>query len=99
MQNLDTVLQHLESQKTRLQEVYHLTQIGVFGSVATHKNHALSDLDILVEFEENTPSLFELKQRLKAELQDAFNCSVDLCRKKYIKPFMKADILKEVVYV
>jgi predicted nucleotidyltransferase len=81
-----------------LEKEYHLVKIGIFGSIARGEQNKLSDIDLIVEFESNTPDLYSLKQRLKSEIQSKFNLPVDICREKYIKPVFKKQILAEVKY-
>lgn len=99
MRESEKVLKYLAANKKRILREYHLTKIGVFGSVARKEDHTDSDIDLIVEFDEGTPDLYSLKQRLKSELNKQFNRSVDICRKKYIKPAIKQHILSEAVYV
>lgn len=42
-----------------------MVKIGVFGSIAREDQTEDSDIDIIVEFKENTKDLYELKQNLK----------------------------------
>lgn len=92
------ILYYLTSNKSRLEKEYHLVKIGVFGSIARGEQNELSDIDLIVEFENNTPDLYSIKQRLKSEIQSRFNLPVDICREKYIKPVFKKQILAEVKY-
>ena len=93
------VLHYLTSNKNRLEKEYHLVKIGIFGSIARGDQNDQSDIDLIVEFESNTPDLHTLKQRLKNEIQSKFNSPVDICREKYIKPVFRQQILSEVKYV
>lgn len=99
MISTNQVLFYLSSNKGRLQKEYHLTRIGIFGSVARGEQNDRSDIDLVVEFEDNTPNLYEMKQKLKTELQARFKLPVDICREKYIKPIFRKQILSEVKYV
>jgi predicted nucleotidyltransferase len=92
------ILFYLISNKKRLEEEYHLVKIGVFGSIARGEQNELSDIDLIVEFKNNTANLYTLKQKLKNEIQSEFNLPVDICREKYIKPVFKQQILSEVKY-
>ena len=92
------VLVYLSSNKDRFKKDYHLIRIGVFGSVARGDQHENSDIDLVVEFEDNTPDLYNLKQKLRKEIQSKFNLPVDICREKYIKPIFKKLVLSEVKY-
>jgi predicted nucleotidyltransferase len=92
------ILIYLSSNKDRFKKDYHLIRIGVFGSVARGEQNENSDIDLVVEFEENTPDLYTVKQRLRDEIQSKFNTQVDICREKYIKPIFKKLVLSEVKY-
>jgi uncharacterized protein len=92
------ILNYLTSNKDRLQREYHLTRIGIFGSVARGEHTDNSDIDLIVEFEEGTDNLFEIKQKLISEIQSRFKMPVDICREKYIKSFFKSQILLETKY-
>jgi uncharacterized protein len=92
------ILNYLTSNKDRFQREYHVTSIGIFGSVARGEQTDKSDIDLIVEFEEGTDNLYEIKQMLTNEIQSKFNVQVDICREKYIKPFFRAQILLETKY-
>jgi uncharacterized protein len=98
MINSSQILHYLSSNKNRLEQEYHLVKIGIFGSVARGEQNIKSDIDLIVEFEDNTPDLYGIKQRLKEEIENRFNLPVDICREKYIKPIFKEQILSEVKY-
>ena len=92
------ILFYLTSNKTRLKKEYHLVKIGIFGSIAREEQNEQSDIDIIVEFKNDTQDLFMIKQRLKEEIQSKFNVPVDICREKYIKPIFRQQILSETKY-
>lgn len=98
MINSMAILHYLSQNKDRFHKEYNLVKIGIFGSMARNENNALSDIDIIVEFEDNTSELFEKKQNLKNELQAIFNKPVDICREKYIKQVFREQILSEAIY-
>jgi hypothetical protein len=93
------ILAYLSLNKSRFKKDYHLVKIGVFGSIARGEQNNKSDIDLIVEFEDNTPDLYSIKQKLRNEIQSKFNLSVDICREKYIKPIFRNQILSEVKYV
>jgi predicted nucleotidyltransferase len=93
------ILIYLSSNKDRFKKDYHLIRIGVFGSIARGDQNENSDIDLVVEFEENTPDLYTIKQRLRNEIQSKFNIPVDIFREKYIKPIFKKLVLSEARYV
>ncbi len=93
------IISYLANNKNRLLSEYHLTQIGLFGSFARDEQTEASDIDLIVEFENNTSDLYTLKLKLKQEIQSQFNKPVDICRLKYIKPIFRKQILSEAQYV
>ncbi len=99
MTNLEIILKYLLSNKERYKREYHLTKIGVFGSFSRNEENPNSDIDLIIEFEKDTKNIFDIKYRIKNEIETKFNLNVDICREKYIKPIFKNQILKEAKYV
>ena len=93
------ILQYLTINKQRISEKYNLKKIGIFGSYARNEQTLKSDLDLLVEFEDNTPDLTDKKDLMRKEMQSVFNLNVDICREKYIKPVFRNHILSDAIYV
>ncbi len=77
---------------------FHIIRIGLFGSYARGDQNVKSDIDLLVEFEENTEDLHELKSQIKDLFKSEFGIDIDICREKYIKPRIKNRILNETVF-
>ncbi len=73
--------------------------MGIFGSYARNEQTPASDLDLMVEFEDNTPNLTDIKEFLRNEMQTVLHIPVDICREKYIKPLFRQQILSDVIYV
>jgi len=99
MINQTQILNYLSENKEDISQKYHLTKLGIFGSYARNEQTPESDLDLLVEFEENTPDLTDKKEYLREEIRTAFNLQVDVCREKYIKPIFRQQVLTDVIYV
>jgi len=76
-----------------------LKKLGIFGSYARNEQTPTSDLDLLVEFEDNTHNLTDVKDFLRKEIQSVFSIPVDICREKYIKPIFRQQILSDAIYV
>jgi predicted nucleotidyltransferase len=93
------VVQYLQVNKQEMSRKYHLSKLGIFGSYARNEQTPASDLDLLVEFEENTPNLSHIKEILRNDMQSVFRVPVDICREKYIKPLFRKQILSDAVYV
>jgi len=99
MQYKNEILNFLSKKREFLKENFHIIKLGIFGSFARGDNESGSDIDLIVEFEENTQNLFDIKRNLKAYIKENLNLEVDICREKYIKPRYKKEITNEVKYV
>lgn len=99
MKTRDQILTFLTQNKKLFRDKYHIIRIGLFGSYARGDQNINSDIDLLVEFEENTQDLYDLKLQLKDFFQTKLGIEIDICREKYIKPRIKKSILNETVYV
>ncbi|RWX44962.1 hypothetical protein H206_01151 [Candidatus Electrothrix aarhusensis] len=93
------ILAFLSKQFPELQTEYNISKIGLFGSFARNEQDEKSDIDIILEFHPGTKNIYEKKTNLKKFLKSSFHRDVDLCRAKYIKPFIRDYLTKEVIYV
>jgi predicted nucleotidyltransferase len=98
MKSKDQILMFLVQNKNLFRDKYHIIRIGLFGSYARDEQNIDSDIDLLVEFEDNTQELYELKLQLKDFFLKTLGMEIDICREKYIKPRIKKQILKEAIY-
>jgi|SRR5450759_297779 len=99
MKTRDQILTFLSQNKKLFRDRYHIVRLGLFGSYARGDQNIHSDIDLLIEFEENTQDLYDLKLQLKDFFRNKLGIEIDICREKYIKPRIKKSILKETVYV
>ena len=99
MKTRDQILTFLSQNKKLFRDRSHIVRLGLFGSYARGDQNIHSDIDLLVEFEENTQDLYDLKLQLKDFFRNKLGIEIDICREKYIKPRIKKSILKETVYV
>lgn len=93
------ILTFLSRNKKIFRDQFHIIRIGLFGSYARGEQNKESDIDLIVEFEENTQNLYDLKLQLKDFFRSNLGVEVDICREKYIKPWIKKSILEEAIYV
>ena len=99
MKSIQEIKKTLEQHKEELKERYKIKEIGIFGSYVRGEQKGKSDLDVLVEFEEDAKlSLLDVIG-LEIELSDLLGVKVDLVEKKSLKPFIGKHILKEVVNI
>lgn len=93
------ILDFISKSKPMLREKFYVSKIGLFGSYARQEQSANSDIDLIVEFDENTKDLYDIKIAIKKYFKSNLNLEVDLCREKYIKPRYRKRILNEAIYV
>jgi len=99
MLNTDELLEFLRNHRLLLKSDFRIVKLGIIGSFARGEQTEDSDIDLLVEFEPDTDDLFGKKMRLKDLLKASFDRDVDICREKYMKPYIKSYLLKEAIYV
>jgi predicted nucleotidyltransferase len=92
------ILQFLSENKEFLRKEFHVAKIGIFGSFARNEQRPDSDIDVLIELENNASNIYDLKWALREFLKNKFNREVDICNEKHIKPFAKPYILKDAIY-
>ena len=77
---------------------YHIKSIGVFGSFVRGEQRKRSDVDILVDFENEDMDLFTFIE-LKNYLSSLLGRKVDLVMKDSLKPHIGKRIMDEVIYL
>lgn len=89
----------LKEHKAEVVEKYRVREIGIFGSFVRGEQKRRSDVDIIVEFDQrNTPGLLKLIE-MELFLEKLLRKKVDVVIKSGIRPELKKNILKEVVYI
>jgi uncharacterized protein len=99
MKTREEIISFISRNKNLFRKEFHITKIGVFGSYAREEQSKASDLDLIVEFEDNTQNLYDLKLDLKEFFRSKLGVEVDICREKFIKSRIKEEILMETLYV
>ncbi len=89
--------EHLFKNIISLIKKYGAKKIAVFGSYARGEEKPKSDIDILVEFSES-PDFFEFI-KLEDYLEKLLGIKVDLVTRDALKPLIRQEILKEVIYI
>jgi len=96
MKNIDDIKRILKGHKKELKEKYKVKKMAIFGSYARSEENKSSDIDILVEFEEQVGFLFF---HLEKYLEKILDLKVDLVTIDAIKPNRAKYILKDLIYV
>jgi predicted nucleotidyltransferase len=90
----DSVLEILEINRDDLKS-YGVESISLFGSVARGEAGPRSDVDLLVDVDDEV-TLFGLS-RLKHHLEDLLGMPVDLVTTDALRPQMRSSILAEAI--
>lgn len=97
MEALNRYLPLLADYMQKHANTYHISRMGIFGSIARGEETETSDVDVC--FEGKAPSLFTMA-RIKRELEELFGRTVDLVRlRERMDEMLKQNIRKEAVYV
>jgi len=96
MTDLNAIKQILTQLKPELIDKYHISSIGLFGSVVRDDFTAASDIDIIVDFSQQIGIEFvDLADYIENKLKK----NVDLVSKKGIKQKYYQAIESEIIYV
>jgi uncharacterized protein len=94
----ENILEFINSNRETLEEQFFVEKIALFGSYARNEQTEKSDIDLLVTLKKNTPDIHEVKQDLRNFFSRYFNCAVDIASEKYLKPYIRDEIMREAVY-
>ncbi len=96
MDNLSNVVHILKALKPELTDKYHVSSIGLFGSIVRDDFTPESDVDIIVDFSQ--PVGIEFVD-LADLIEDRIGKPVDLVSRNGIKPRYFEAIAPEILYV
>jgi len=96
---LEDIIEIIRKQKKILEDNYKVKAIGIFGSYVRGEQTTTSDVDILVEFEEEAKIGLLKYVNMENYLSDLLGVKVDLVTKSALKPRLGKQILKEVSYL
>jgi predicted nucleotidyltransferase len=95
---LEYLITTLQANRTILRGEYCVKSLKVFGSYASNLQTEDSDIDFLVDFTPEVSDIFEAKYCLREYLQSLFHKEIDLARSKYLKPYVRNEIVKSARY-
>ncbi|MBZ5621399.1 MAG: nucleotidyltransferase family protein [Acidobacteriia bacterium] len=94
---LDNVLDTLRTHESQLRQLG-VSHAAVFGSVARGEGRADSDIDVLVDLDQDRPlGIFEYA-RLKIYINEILNGAVDVVNRRTLKPLLRDSILRDAVH-
>lgn len=91
------IMTFLKEHKAEIEEKFGATRIGLAGSYARGEATEESDIDIVVELQ--SENKFRSFFYLLYYLQDALGKRVDLVTESSLKPIVRKEILKDILYV
>lgn len=97
MKTKEEIISVLKEKRSDLIQKYHITRIGIFGSVMRDEAGPGSDIDILVDFSDDASLLDH--SGLKIYLERVFGESVDVVPERAIREELRIPILSDVVYI
>lgn len=93
----EDILTKLKELKPIIAARYKAKEVGLFGSFVRGEQNANSDIDILVEFEDEA-DLFDW-MGLTLYLEEIFQRPVDIVPKRALRVELRDSVLREVVVV
>jgi predicted nucleotidyltransferase len=95
--DLQSVLETLRAHETDLRRLG-VAHAAVFGSLARGEAGAASDIDVLVDLDENRPmGIFEYA-RMKLYINELLEGPSDVVNRRTLKPLLRANILNDAVH-
>jgi len=86
----------IQKLKNEIKTKYKVKSIGLFGSYVSNKQKDTSDIDFLVEFEDDADLFHYIG--LSLFLEEYFKKKVDVISKPALKEELRESILQEVIY-
>jgi uncharacterized protein len=94
---LTEIKNKLTALKPELHQRFGVSEIGVFGSWVRGEQKESSDIDVLVDFDQDI-GLFEIME-LEEYLEETFGCKVDVAPRRSLRKYIGQHILAEVEYL
>ena len=95
--DLQYVLETLRSHESDLRRLG-VSHAAVFGSVARGEAGAESDIDVLVDLDENRPMGIFQYARLKLYIGELLDGPSDVVSRRTLKPLLRANILHDLIH-
>ncbi|MBI3736000.1 nucleotidyltransferase family protein [Candidatus Sumerlaeota bacterium] len=93
----EAVIELIRGRQDELRHRFGVKELSLFGSCARDEAGIVSDIDLLVDFE--NPATFDGYMNLKFHLEDILGRLVDLVTRKALRKELKTDIERQAVHV
>ncbi|MVM40460.1 DNA polymerase subunit beta [Spirosoma sp. HMF3257] len=97
--NQKFILETLRANRERLQIEFGIERIGLYGSFARNEQTEKSDIDLVYSLAEGRHLSLVDRDRLQRILKKQMSRKPDLINQRYMNPFTKYTMLKDVIYV
>lgn len=97
VQKKDNVLSIIRRNQGKI-EALGVKKLGLFGSFVRKEQSAESDIDLLVEFEQDKKT-FDNFMHLSIFLEDVLKHHIELVTAESLSPYIRPHVIKEVEYV
>ena len=94
----EEILSFIRQNKKLLEDRFSVEKIALFGSYARDEQTDQSDIDLLVTLRSHTAEVHKTKEGLREFFLQNFHCSIDIASEKYLKPYIRNEILHEAQY-
>jgi uncharacterized protein len=95
--DLQHVLETLRAHESDLRQLG-VAHAAVFGSVARGEANAESDIDVLVDLDENRPiGIFEYA-RMKLYINELLEGPSDVVNRRTLKPLLRSSVLHDAIH-
>jgi len=91
------IINIIKREKKFLNDKYHVSEIGIFGSVSRSENNKRSDVDLLVDFSV-IPDLFTYVE-IMLYLKEKIGKKIDMVMPSALRPEIKDYVMREVEYL
>ena len=95
--NKDDIISVIKKCRNEI-ESFGVKRLGLFGSFVRQEQDSQSDIDLLVEFEQDKKT-FDNFIHLSFLLEDLLEHHIELVTSESLSPYIKPHIIKEVEYV
>lgn len=97
--DIDGMCRFLRERMPEFQMRYGIKSLGIFGSHVHGQQKKRSDIDLLVEFNDQAPVTLVTFVALERELSKLLGQRVDLVERDTLKPVIGKRILEEVIFL
>jgi hypothetical protein len=94
---LDDVLRTLRAHESELRNLG-VSHAAVFGSVARGEATAASDIDVLVDLDQDRPMGIFAYARLKIYINELLDGAGDVVSRRTLKPLLRDNILRDAIH-